>query len=40
MGGDEFCVLLPASEPELHRVAKALCESGEGFTSRARTAPR
>jgi diguanylate cyclase (GGDEF)-like protein len=31
MGGDEFCVLLPASEPELHRVAKALCESGEGF---------
>ncbi|MGH3056387.1 MAG: diguanylate cyclase, partial [Gaiellaceae bacterium] len=32
MGGDEFCALLPASEPELHRVAKALCESGEGFT--------
>jgi GGDEF domain-containing protein len=31
MGGDEFCALLPASEPELHRVAKALCESGEGF---------
>jgi two-component system cell cycle response regulator len=32
MGGDEFCARLPASEPELHRVAKALCESGEGFT--------
>ncbi len=32
MGGDEFCVLLPASEPELHRVGEALCESGEGFT--------
>ena len=32
MGGDEFCALLPASEPELHRVAKALCESGEGFS--------
>jgi two-component system cell cycle response regulator len=32
MGGDEFCVLLPASEPALHRVAKELCESGEGFT--------
>jgi diguanylate cyclase (GGDEF)-like protein len=32
MGGDEFCVLLPASEPDLHRVAEALCESGEGFT--------
>lgn len=32
MGGDEFCALLPASEPELHRVAKALCERGEGFT--------
>ena len=32
MGGDEFCVLLPTSEPDLHRVAQALCESGEGFT--------
>jgi diguanylate cyclase (GGDEF)-like protein len=32
MGGDEFCVLLPASEPALHRAAKALAESGEGFT--------
>ena len=32
MGGDEFCVLLPASEPALQRVANALCESGEGFT--------
>jgi two-component system cell cycle response regulator len=32
MGGDEFCVLLPAVEPEVHRVAEALCESGEGFT--------
>jgi diguanylate cyclase (GGDEF)-like protein len=31
MGGDEFCVLLPASELELHRVAAALSESGEGF---------
>ena len=31
MGGDEFCVLLPASEPALQRVANALCESGEGF---------
>jgi two-component system, cell cycle response regulator len=32
MGGDEFCVLLPASEPTLQRAANALCESGEGFT--------
>jgi two-component system, cell cycle response regulator len=32
MGGDEFCVLLPASESELHRVGEALCESGEGFS--------
>jgi two-component system cell cycle response regulator len=32
MGGDEFCVLLPASEPALHQVAKALCETGEGFS--------
>jgi two-component system cell cycle response regulator len=31
MGGDEFCVLLPASEPALQRVANALYESGEGF---------
>jgi diguanylate cyclase (GGDEF)-like protein len=31
MGGDEFCVLLPAVEPEVHQVAEALCESGEGF---------
>ena len=31
MGGDEFCVLLPAPEPDLCRVAEALCESGEGF---------
>jgi len=32
MGGDEFCVVLPASEPALQRVANALNESGEGFT--------
>jgi HD-GYP domain-containing protein (c-di-GMP phosphodiesterase class II) len=32
MGGDEFCVLLPASEPELHRAGEALCGSGEGFS--------
>src|SRR5205085_7701194 len=31
MGGDEFCVLLPQPEPDLHRIAQALCESGEGF---------
>ena len=31
MGGDEFCALLPVSEPELRRVAGALCESGQGF---------
>jgi diguanylate cyclase (GGDEF)-like protein len=31
MGGDEFCVLLTASEPELRRVADALSEAGEGF---------
>jgi diguanylate cyclase (GGDEF)-like protein len=31
MGGDEFCVLLTASEPELRRVADALSEGGEGF---------
>lgn len=32
MGGDEFCVLLPASESEVHRVAQALSETGEGFS--------
>jgi two-component system cell cycle response regulator len=32
MGGDEFCVLLPASEPEPQWVAEALCETGEGFS--------
>jgi len=31
MGGDEFCVLLPAPDPDLHRIAQALWESGEGF---------
>jgi two-component system, cell cycle response regulator len=31
MGGDEFCVLLPSCEPDLQRIAAALCESGEGF---------
>jgi diguanylate cyclase (GGDEF)-like protein len=31
MGGDEFCVLLPAAAPDLHRIAQALWESGEGF---------
>src|SRR6476659_10187319 len=31
MGGDEFCVLLPAGDPDLSRVAAALSESGEGF---------
>jgi HD-GYP domain-containing protein (c-di-GMP phosphodiesterase class II) len=31
MGGDEFCVLLPSREPDLQRVAAALCEAGEGF---------
>jgi diguanylate cyclase (GGDEF)-like protein len=31
MGGDEFCVLLPTREPDLHRIAQALWESGEGF---------
>ena len=31
MGGDEFCVLVPAREPDLHRIAQALWESGEGF---------
>jgi diguanylate cyclase (GGDEF)-like protein len=31
MGGDEFCVLLPAPGPDLSLVAEALCESGEGF---------
>jgi diguanylate cyclase (GGDEF)-like protein len=32
MGGDEFCVLMTASELELRRVAGALSEGGEGFT--------
>jgi len=31
MGGDEFCVLLPASETLLHRSALALHEEGESF---------
>jgi diguanylate cyclase (GGDEF)-like protein len=31
MGGDEFCVLLPGLEPDLHQIAQALWESGEGF---------
>ena len=31
MGGDEFCVLLPAPEPDLSRIAGVLCERGEGF---------
>jgi len=31
MGGDEFCVLLPGAEADVHRIAQALCESGEGF---------
>jgi two-component system, cell cycle response regulator len=31
MGGDEFCVLLPAPEPDIHRIAEALWETGEGF---------
>jgi diguanylate cyclase (GGDEF)-like protein len=31
MGGDEFCVLLRGPEPDLHRIAQALWESGEGF---------
>ncbi len=32
MGGDEFCVLSTAPEPELRRVGDALCEGGEGFS--------
>ena len=32
MGGDEFCVVVPASEPALQRAANALRENGEGFT--------
>ncbi|HEY2208362.1 MAG TPA: diguanylate cyclase [Gaiellaceae bacterium] len=32
MGGDEFCVVMPASEPALQRAANALRENGEGFT--------
>jgi diguanylate cyclase (GGDEF)-like protein len=31
MGGDEFCVLLPEPEPDIHGIAQALWESGEGF---------
>jgi two-component system, cell cycle response regulator len=31
MGGDEFCVLLSEPDPDLHRIAEALWESGEGF---------
>ena len=31
MGGDEFCVLLPGGDPDLHRIAHALWERGEGF---------
>jgi diguanylate cyclase (GGDEF)-like protein len=31
MGGDEFCVLLPAPAPDPGRIADALCGSGEGL---------
>jgi len=31
MGGDEFCLLIPASEPLLRRATDALSESGERF---------
>jgi diguanylate cyclase (GGDEF)-like protein len=31
MGGDEFCVLLPEPEPDIHGIAQSLWESGEGF---------
>jgi diguanylate cyclase (GGDEF)-like protein len=31
MGGDEFCVLLREPDLDLHQIAQALCESGEGF---------
>lgn len=31
MGGDEFCVLLPERDPDLHAVAETLWDSGEGF---------
>ncbi len=31
MGGDEFCVLLPKPDPDIHGIAQALWESGEGF---------
>jgi diguanylate cyclase (GGDEF)-like protein len=31
MGGDEFCVLMPASDPLLQRAAGALAETGESF---------
>lgn len=32
MGGDEFCVLLQASDLALQRAANALSENGDGFT--------
>ena len=32
MGGDEFCVLIPASETVLHLAASSLQEEGESFT--------
>jgi diguanylate cyclase (GGDEF)-like protein len=32
MGGDEFCVLIPASEPLLARATHALSEHGESFS--------
>jgi two-component system, cell cycle response regulator len=31
MGGDEFCVLLPTHDPDVHHIAQALWEAGEGF---------
>jgi two-component system, cell cycle response regulator len=31
MGGDEFCVLLADPDPDLQRISRALCETGEGF---------
>ena len=31
MGGDEFCILIPASETVLHRAASSLSEEGESF---------
>jgi diguanylate cyclase (GGDEF)-like protein len=32
MGGDEFCVLIPASEPLLARATNALADHGESFS--------